>query len=469
MKKHFKVLASVLSVIMTIAIVAGCSVGRGRLDNNVGSDYDVELNVDKNITAKLTIGVENYTAEKKIAGEIGDLLTKYYPNVTVEIKPFSGSLSSTVSGWYNANAMPDIFINNSFDMFTLSDKNIMLDLTPYIQAEADETTEKNPDIPFNIDDYYDSYIKMGQENFDGAQYMMPRSADRVVCQYNVQIFKAAGVDMSLVKNGWTWDDFKQVCATLRAYYDANGKENNHLIDSYFTWEAVYNPIFEHFGVTYIEDSVAAINNDQTQEALDFIKSFIDERYVAPFSTSTANMAGGVGCILFHSQCASNTAASLAQNIDTSSAEKVSDYFNVVTMPVFSGDEKIGCGAAGYSVYSGSTNRDLAWIYLKLLMSKEGQNVMADSGSNYVPVRKDMADYTDPENHWGIGYEDLNLSAYTYNPEWNCYTTYIAKAKPKQASNISNEITKLISSYCAGTAFSTAANNCENNINRFIKM
>ena len=101
--------------------------------------------------------------------------------------------------------------------------------------------------------------------------------------------------------------------------------------------------------------------------------------------------------------------------------------------------------------------------------------MADCGSNYVPVRKDMADYTNPENHWGKGYEDLNLSAYTYNcgadedPDWNCYTTFITQQKPKQATNISNAITGLISNYCNGEEYTKSITACTNAIKRYILM
>lgn len=145
------------------------------------------------------------------------------------------------------------------------------------------------------------------------------------------------------------------------------------------------------------------------------------------------------------------------------------------MPVREGNEKIGCGAAGYSVYSGSSNRDLAWQFLKLLLSKDGQNVMADSGNNYVPLRKDMTDYTDPTNHWGNGFEKCNMSAFTYNcgvngdPDWNCYSTFIAQQKPKQATNISKAIESLISSYLGGASYDTAMKACVNAISRYIQM
>lgn len=463
-----KILSFALTLLLALGVATGCGAPTG---NSGSKPSEVNLHPDENVTATLRVAVENYTAEKKIISEIGEILTAKYPNVTVKIETISGGISSQYATWFRNKNVPDILVNNSFDMFTLSDKGLLSDLTPYLEAEA-----ADPESTFNINDYYESYIKMGQANFDGEQYMIPRSADRVVCHYNKAIFKAAGVDMSLVRNGWTWDDFMTVCATLRKYYDSQDSMKAYtLVDPYFTWEAVYNPIFESYGVEYYdENGEVALESAATENALKFIKSIIDNKYASRPSVEQAGMAGNKGCMLFHSQAASLMATELS--VYYPDAEKVSDYYDVVTMPVIPGHEKIGCGAAGYSVYDGSENKDLAWQFLKILLSKEGQNIMADSGSNYVPVRKDMADYTNPENHWGKGYEDLNLSAYTYNcgagddPDWNCYTTYIARKAPKYASSVGSALSTLIANYCNGVAdYATSIRSCTNAIKRILAM
>ncbi len=463
-----KILSFALTLLLALGVATGCGAPTG---NSVSKPSEVNLHPDENVTATLRVAVENYTAEKKIISEIGEILTAKYPNVTVKIETISGGISSQYATWFRNKNVPDILVNNSFDMFTLSDKGLLSDLTPYLEAEA-----ADPESTFDINDYYESYIKMGQANFDGEQYMIPRSADRVVCHYNKAIFKAAGVDMSLVRNGWTWDDFMTVCATLRKYYDSQDSMKAYtLVDPYFTWEAVYNPIFESYGVEYYgENGEVALESDATENALKFIKSIIDNKYASRPSVEQAGMAGNKGCMLFHSQAASLMATELS--VYYPDAEKVSDYYDVVTMPVIPGHEKIGCGAAGYSVYDGSENKDLAWQFLRILLSKEGQNIMADSGSNYVPVRKDMADYTNPENHWGKGYEDLNLSAYTYNcgagddPDWNCYTTYIARKAPKYASSVGSALSTLIANYCNGVAdYATSIRSCTNAIRRILAM
>lgn len=466
-----KILSLALTLLLTAAMLISCGTSGTSADNSGGTKETVNLHPDKNIKATLRVAVENYPAEQNIIERLGDILNEEYPNVTIQLESFTGAISNQYAAWYRNKNVPDILINNSMDMFTLSDKGILYDLTPYIEAEA-----ADPESDFDINDYYESYIKMGQENFDGPQYLIPRSADRVVCHYNKAIFKAANVDMSLVRNGWTWEDFLKVCETLRDYYDKQGGEmaKYTLIDPYFTWEAVYNPIFESYGVEYFDDEEnIKLDSENTEEAVEFIRSMMDSRYASRPSVEQAGMEANKGCILFHSQATSLMAKKLKAYYPN--AEKVSDYYDVVTMPVMPGNEKIGCGAAGYSVYSGSKYKDIAWQFMKVLLSKEGQNVMADSGSNYVPVRKDMADYTNPENHWGIGYEDLNLSAYTYNcgagadPDWNCYTTYIAKVGPSHATSISKAISSFISNYCNGKEYAEAIDACTRTIKGILSM
>ena len=46
---------------------------------------------------------------------------------------------------------------------------------------------------------------------------------------NTDIFEKAGVDMSLVKNGWTWETFLSVCETIRQYFDSTGKGSSYVV------------------------------------------------------------------------------------------------------------------------------------------------------------------------------------------------------------------------------------------------
>ena len=98
-----------------------------------------------------------------------------------------------------------------------------------------------------------------------------------------------------------------------------------------------------------------------------------------------------------------------------------DSYDIVTFPLIGDDPHIGAGAAGYSIYAGSKNRDIAWKFLSFMISKDGQNALARAGLTLAPLRADMQD---PNlNDWGKGNENINMAAYTWRPELNYATSW----------------------------------------------
>ena len=85
--------------------------------------------------------------------------------------------------------------------------------------------------------------------------------------------------------------------------------------------------------------------------------------------------------------------------------------------------------------------------MKFMLSKEGQNILADFGLTSPPMRKDMVDITDESNHWVKGYDKFNLNAYLYGREENYIqaTEYILE-RPARANDLKNTVSELVESY-----------------------
>lgn len=460
-KKGFALL---LGTALAVATLAGC----GKTPLPPGGE-DTSIDVDPDTTATLTVAVTNSQEEIGLIESVAEVFNKTYKNITVKTEPFSGETYSYMMQVIKKTESPDIVIATSFEMFQLMNSSALLNLQPYIDAETKAGT-------FDVNDYYDTFMKAGQQDFNGDQYLIPRSADRVVCHYNVAIINQANewyqtsdlYDASvcenlndLIVNGWTWDDFKFVCSVIRAYYDTNESlAGRYLLDSSFTWEAMWNPILDSFGVEYIDENKnVLIDSEETREALGFMKEFVTERYTDSVS---ANFYGGKGVFFFHSQSAKNVAQRVGANaeyVNGSSGDTYKDlcdrgeyskYYNCVTVPVREGHERIGAGVAGYCVSVASKVPNIAWQFLKTLLSQEGQDAMSvGSALNYVPVRKDMADPT--QWSWGAGLDGINLDAYTYmtgigdDPDWNCFTDFFL-VKPTQAANLIADVGTMVSSY-----------------------
>ena len=164
----------ITSLILSIALFVvgfttiGCS--KKRPQGTVGDDYDVNIQLDKNVKADLKISCSASQQEMDIITGLGEAFQEIYPNVTVTPEPIGGSNAiSVIMGWYQSNTLPDIMQLSSFEMLNLVPAEVLLNLDPYIKAEEANGT-------FDRNDYYESYWKVGQADFNGAQYIIPRSA-----------------------------------------------------------------------------------------------------------------------------------------------------------------------------------------------------------------------------------------------------------------------------------------------------
>lgn len=478
-----KAVVVMMSLLLCVCSLCGCGM---KVRGKPASNIEASIDVDENVSATLKVAVKNDNEEKQLIKSVAEVFNKTYKNVKVEIIPFSNEVYSYMMSQVKTEEVPDIVIATSFDMFQLNNSSILRNLQPYIDAETEAGQ-------FDINDYYTMFMRAGQEGFDGDQYLIPRSADRVVCHYNVDLLNKANTwyktsdlyDASvcenlseLVVNGWTWDDFMFVCSVIRGWLDSQDKKTQYIVDSSFSWEAVWNPVLTSFGVEYIGDNKKVlIDSQNTREALEFMRSMVDKRYT---SSTSANFYGGNGVFFFHSQAAKAAAQKVgtsAQYYNQAQAGKYSEYYNVVSMPVREGHEAIGAGVAGYVVSAASEVPNIAWKFLKTLLTQEGQDAMSkDSALNYVPVRKDMADAT--KWAWGEGLEGVNLSAFTCyagigdDPDWNCFTDFFLK-KPSQALNLLDCVETMVSSYvfdkAATIELNKVINDCVSSLTGFLNM
>lgn len=442
MSKIKKVMMCFVAMLLAFSVFTAC---QNKVKTISGDDYAFSITPDTQTKLTLTVGCQASNDERKIILELGKGFNKYYPNVTVEVQPISGNIVSTMMGFFRAGNMPDIFQTSSFEMLSLGGAGAILNLDPFIKAEIEAGT-------FNKSDYYEQFFALGQENFNGLQWMIPRAADQVVCHYNARKLRDAGVDLNpdttLVKNGWTWEDFLTVCAQVRAS-DAWKNSSRALLDGFLNWEAVYNPIILSCGGGYYDENKnVIIDSEGTRRALDLMKDLVDKNIAPKFTGTQANFSGGEGVFMFHSQAASVQ----KRNLQVAYNDFSDGDYNVVTFPIIDEDApKVGSGVSGYCVASTieeQAKRDIAWQFLKFMLSREGQNIIADCGTNYPPLRKDMADFTDSDNnHWGKGFESYNLSAFTWAGENNaiCPTNFVL-AHPERADDLQKVITKLIGDY-----------------------
>lgn len=422
-----KLLAFIVACTFSMTCFAGCKKQTQTGNGNAGESADYSVNIDMtdddyNQTATLTVGVTADPYESELVNALGKAFNQLFPNVTVEPVRISGTdYSSAVIGRWNAKNIPDIFYTSETESFRFISSNLYLNLDPYIKAENAAYTPADESAAATWSEQFVSgAMKLGQKGYDGVQYFLPRSSDRIVTHLNMRYVKAAlewdgrpdkSVTLNTVKNGWTWKEFVKVCEAIRAYYDSNGwtaSNGRYILDPSFTWSPVMFSLFKSNGADFYKNGNWALDSDETRATIEMIRTLVEKKIVAPTNGGAANYENGNGAMLFHSSSAIKKYKGF-----------IGEDYEIVTFPVINGDNGVtGYGVPGYGIYSGiaESKRDLAWQFLSFMLSADGQNALAKAGMNTPSVRIDLQDYNTAA--WGEGLRDLNLAAATYETERN---------------------------------------------------
>lgn len=442
-----RILVVLLAGLMSLSLFAGCA-DRGKNGGETVDPEDINVNIDPNTKAELEIMVPGGNInERTMIQCLIDSFADLYPNVTFNMSYVSvDNYVSAVGQQQLAETLPDIVWSNSPDFYDLVESETFIDLAPYMKAnEMADTVYTYRDAngqpsKFSSEDFFTEFFDMGA--MDGKNYVVPRSCDTVITFLNTDILTKAGVDLdpatTKVKNGWTWDDFMQVCAQVRSWMDQNGMASNYVIDANLTsWLSVCYPMLISYGAEVIdEEGKVAIDSEATRQCLEMVAEMVEKRYINDSTVATTgSYDNGKSAMLFQSASVSLYAERLA----------LKGKVDLVSFPLITVNNtpKIGAGIAGYAINAASENKEIAWAFLTYLLSYEGQQKMALNGLNLASIRQDLADYKTA--NWGKGYETLNLSAYTYGSEYKISTDFFVRTTLSAKAGLQQALQQMFNS------------------------
>ncbi len=442
-----RILVVLLAGLMSLSLFAGCA-DRGKNGGETVDPEDINVNIDPNTKAELEIMVPGGNInERTMIQCLIDSFADLYPNVTFNMSYVSvDNYVSAVGQQQLAETLPDIVWSNSPDFYDLVESETFIDLAPYMKAnEMADTVYTYRDAngqpsKFSSEDFFTEFFDMGA--MDGKNYVVPRSCDTVITFLNTDILTKAGVDLdpatTKVKNGWTWDDFMQVCAQVRSWMDQNGMASNYVIDANLTsWLSVCYPMLISYGAEVIdEEGKVAIDSEATRQCLEMVAEMVEKRYINDSTVATTgSYDNGKSAMLFQSASVSLYAERLA----------LKGKVDLVSFPLINVNNtpKIGAGIAGYAINAASENKEIAWAFLTYLLSYEGQQKMALNGLNLASIRQDLADYKTA--NWGKGYETLNLSAYTYGSEYKISTDFFVRTTLSAKAGLQQALQQMFNS------------------------
>lgn len=397
-----KLMALILAIVSTVGLVA-CGGG----DETSGGDENI-----------LRVTVNGSDTELNLSAALNkrfkEKMAEQGKTVTIKQSTFAESTyAKDIDTLIATESVGDV-------IFTYDDKSGIQVKEGYF-ADLDQFIAK--DATFDINKY-DAEIIQSARSYKGKLAYMPRSFDQITMFINKDFFKNIGMEDKIPSTAiygenwenWTWKALYDLCAEMRTAInnsEAYGSKKDYYcpLDANFLWNPVYDPILKAFGsysvdVATLKSGFDSSNSDvysKTLSALDFMKSFVTNEYA--YAGWGSFSSGNQGMYLATRPAVTTCKAS---GIDVAFAPF--PKFTSETTGTENPTTYVGYGSAGYAIFDGSKNKDLAWEYIKFVCGEEGQKIIGSNGS-CVPVLKSELH---AEGEWTKALPGVDQSAFIFN-------------------------------------------------------
>jgi ABC-type glycerol-3-phosphate transport system substrate-binding protein len=267
-----------------------------------------------------------------------------------------------------AGIAPDIVFVEVGNVKPMVDRDLLVDLTPYIANDKDKD--------FDIKDYYPEVVD--RFTVDGKLYVIPRDiAPICVVYYNKKLFDEAG--LLYPTDDWTYLDFLSLAQKLTKY-DKSGKPVQFgFLDEWVIWDSwVYS-----FGGAIVDDvkhpTKCVLNSPEAIQAVQFRADLTNKYKVAP---SQAQLVMGQGWYGTASVFSSGKVAMFYTGYWKSGYfRSIKDFdWDIVMFPKGpKGFRKYSSGGSGYAITTQCKDKEKAWQVLKRFAGEKGQVDLSSQG------------------------------------------------------------------------------------------
>lgn len=408
MKNMKRWIALLMSMVMVLGL-AGCT-GKGKTEDK-----------DSEETQTLTVAVSADDVEVRIMSAFIKAYKEQPGNENKDIKIVK--INELYDSWVNkqlyVEKLADIIQVFDYSAEFWTNFDLLQPISSYMERDG-----------VNEEDYYPSVIEMAKSKTgDNSMYWVPRDYNKVVVCYNTKMFELAGVEKP--SDDWTFEDFHETCKKLQAAEDTitdyTGLSKIWAVDMGLNWTATYYPVIKSYGGGLIDQEKGETfeNLDAVKTGFESLLKYVDEGLcVAPDDAAAP---------FINRQCA----------MVFTSRPNVAEYFEYLegeidfaSFPTISGVETsyIGMGCTGYGItrLCPDEKKELAWDFLKFIISEEGQNAFSETGS-CIPSLKALAD--DENATFRTVYPGLNHDAFVKYPERDIPMNYMKGFKPDKQLGI----------------------------------
>lgn len=281
----------------------------------------------------------------------------------------------------------------------------------------------------NENDFYESVIEMSKSKIGSDDmYWVPRDYNKVVCAYNTKIFELAGVEVP--SGNWTWSQFVSTCEQLLAAKSQirqySGSTSFYPVDINRDFYAVYYPLLQSYGVDLLDKTnktcFGGAGMDKAKLAWGKVLNMMDEGLAASTGDDKDPFTNKQAAMKFI------TRPKLPKYVKSLGK----DVIDFVSLPTYDDSDAtksyIGMGCTGYGITTScpDSKMELAWDFLKYIISEDGQNAFSEAGSG-IPCLKKLAE---DENAAFKKY----LVTDNYHPHHEVFTDYSDRDLPMNFMN-----------------------------------
>lgn len=274
-----------------------------------------------------------------------------------------------------SNSAADIILMDDEPYPSYAIRGYLEDLQPYIERDREE---------LRLDDFFPT--AMDAFTFRGLTAAMPWDGMAVMMYYNKDLFDAAGIPYP--NADWTWEDFREIARKLTVDHDGDGRPDQYGALFIFSWLDI-QPLLWSFGARMLDEEGvrAAIDSPEAYAAARFMQAIKFEDRSAIWFGDQQGMYPGVQILTgrlgmtpvgwFMSQVLSDIKGGMR--------------WGVCRMPRGPGGRYTRVTWDGISINAARPQpiKEIAWDFVKHLLSEESQKTIAYSGRG-IPVIRDYA-------------------------------------------------------------------------------
>ncbi len=288
-----KLLTSITSILLVIIMLFGMTAcgGGGGTGTGGGGDDTPSTDSEGNTIVKIMFHVDKSSTEGQAYQKRINAFNAAYKDQKIKAQAIFKARSAGASGYETElqnnqleGTLADIITFDAPNTAAYASAGLLYDISDLISEEEQEKF-------FSLNKY------------NGKLYGLPIQESSAGFFYNKKIFNAAGIDVSgyTAENPWTLEQFKDVCARLKAHgvdyavdmrLDATKDETAPYL--------LYPFIYATGGEFVSEDGYTArgyYNSKETQAGFQFIKDLISSGYTSYSIGPTDFFTGKVGMYL----------------------------------------------------------------------------------------------------------------------------------------------------------------------------